>query len=151
MQIPGHVKGFIVGELRTYRENKIQLEKLKKDKEDIYHRTRQPAREPVMGSHSGDPTYSKVVQLERTDAMIIYLERRVAIIEAGLAMCAEEERKLLEYRYMGEYEPTNEQTAAYMRYGDRNKFYRVRDSGIAKIAKAFGIYDERWKYQSNLG
>lgn len=145
MQIPGHVKGFIIGELRTYRENKIQLEKLKKDKEDIYYRSRQPAREPVMGSHSGDPTYSKVVQLEKTDAMIIYLERRVAIIEAGLAMCTEEERKLLEYRYMGEYEPTNEQTAAYMRYGDRNKFYRVRDSAIKKIAKAFGIYDTRWE------
>lgn len=151
MQIPGHVKGFILGELRSYRENKIELEKLLKDKQDIYYRARQPAREPVMGSHSGDPTYSKVVQLEKTDAMIIYLERRVAIIEAGLAMCTEEERKLLEYRYMGEYEPTNEQTAAYMLYGDRNKFYRVRDSGIVKIAKAFGIYDERWKYQSKLG
>ena len=151
MQIPGHVKGFIVGELRTYRENKIQLEKLKKDKEDIYHRSRQPAREPVMGSHSGDPTYSKVVQLEKTDAMIIYLERRVAIIEAGLAMCTEEERKLLEYRYMQEYEPTNIETADYMRYGNRNKFYWVRDAAIAKIAKAFGIYDERWKYQSKPG
>lgn len=145
MRIPGHVKGFIIGELRTYRENKIELKKLKKEKEDIYHRVHQPTREPVKGSHPGDPTYSKVVQLEKTDAMIIYLERRVAIIETGLAMCTEEERKLLEYRYMQECEPTNEQTAEYMRYGDRNKFYRVRDAAIAKIAKAFGIYDERWQ------
>ena len=47
MQIPRHVKGFIIEELRTYRENKIQLEKLKKDKEDIYHR-------PPTGQRAGD-------------------------------------------------------------------------------------------------
>ena len=144
MQIPGHVKSFILGELRAYRESVKKLKRLKKDKEDIYQRSRQQMHEPVMGNHSGDPTYTKVVQLETIERKIIYLEHRVAIIETGLAMCTEEERILLEYRYMQEYEPTNEQTSIYMHYGDRNKFYRVRDSAIAKLAKAFGIYDERW-------
>jgi hypothetical protein len=144
MKIPWEVKSLIISELRFYRGNKIHLEKLKKDKEDIYHRTYQPAEQPVKGSHSGDPTYSKVVQLQEIEEDIFYLEKRVRNVEAGLAMCTEEERKLLEYRYMQEYEPTNEETADYMRYGDRNKFYRVRDSAIKKIAKVIGIYDTRW-------
>jgi hypothetical protein len=145
MQIPGHVKGFIIGELRSHRGNKVELEKLLKDKKDIYHRSRQPNDEPVKGSHSGDPTYSKVVQLERVERMIAYLERRISCVEDGLRICTPEEKKLLEYRYMQEYEPTNEETADYMHYGNRNKFYWVRDAAIAKIAKPFGIYDARWE------
>lgn len=144
MKIPWDVKSVIINELRAYRENKIQLEKLKKDKEDIYHRTRQPANEPVKGSHAGDPTYSKVAQLQEIEEAIFNLQRRIANVEAGLAMCMQEERRLMEYRYTGECEPTNEETADYMRYGNRNKFYRVRDAAISKFAKVYGVYDERW-------
>ena len=145
MKIPWEVKSLIISELRFYRGNKIQLEKLKNDKEDIYHRTYQPAEQPVKGSHPGDPTYSKVVKLQEIEEDIFYLEKRVRNIETGLKACSKEERKLLEYRYMQEYEPTNEETADYMCYGDRNKFYRVRDSALKKIAKVIGIYDTRWE------
>lgn len=144
-KIPWHVKVFVEGELRAYRENKIELEKLRNDRQDTYYRSRQRTDEPVQGSHSGDPTYSKVVQLERIEGMVVYLERRISCVDAGLKMCTREERELLESRYMGEYEPTDQETIYCLRYGFRNKYFKIKDAAILKIAKAFGVYDERWK------
>lgn len=142
MKLPGHIKNFVEGELRQYRINKINLEQLKAEKQDIYHRTRQPKGEPVQGSHPGDPTFSAAVVLEKTEGLIRYYETRIAKVDLGLSMCTDAEKRLLDCRYMGAYEPTNEEAMAYLRFGNRNTYFSTRDRALAKIAKAFGVWDD---------
>lgn len=113
MKLPGHIKSFVEGELRQHRINKINLDRLKQEKQDIYHRTRQPTQAPVRGSHPGDPTLSAAVMLEKSEGQIKYYETRIAKVEMGLAMCTDQERLLLECRYMGAYEPTNEKDQSH--------------------------------------
>ena len=142
MRLPGHVRAFVEGELRQHRVNKISLHRLKRERDDIYHRTRQPNREQVKGSHSGDPISAAVIMAEKTDRMIDAYELRVTKVEAGLEMCTVSERRILQARYMEEYEPTDEEVINYLRYGRRNTYFETRDKGLSKIAKAFGLWNE---------
>lgn len=138
--LPVHIKNYVEGELRAYNANKRALEQLKRERDEIYERTRQPQQGPVQGSHPGDPTASAAIILEKIDTQIAHLEKCIAKINHGLAICTELERKIIEMKYMGAYEPTHEETMDILRIGNRNTYWSAKDRALAKIAKACGVW-----------
>lgn len=141
MSLPKKIQRRAEAELRAHRENIILLDIRKKDLEMSYSLSRRVGDEPVRGSHRSDPTSRAAVQAVMLKGEITKLEARIEKVKCGLRMCTKEEQEILEMRYMGRVEPTDQDVIIALGYGFRNKYYELRDKGLTKIAKAFG-----WRY-----
>ncbi len=79
----------------------------------------------------------KLVDLE--DKLRVY-ELKLRALDAGVAVLGVEERALVELRYFHPLEYNHEQTMTQLGW-NRNRYYRLRGSAIAKVALVLG-YDE---------
>jgi len=130
---PG-VRAYIEEELRSYRGLKAKVKQLQREKSDIYNRSRQLGDNQPRGSGPSDPTFKAAIRLEKLNRQIETIEKRIATTEAGLAVCTRDERKLLEARYMQDWEPTDRQVMAKLYYGSAKTYYDLKFRGLWRLA-----------------
>ena len=137
--IPDHVRTYVEGELRAYRGLKAKMEQLKRDQEDIYHRSNQPRGEPVKGSHKGDPTATAAMLLERNSKEMNEIKKRIERIEAGLNACDKRQKELIEIKYFSVVEPSDGEVMEYMYIGYRTGYYKLKFETLERAAKGMKV------------
>lgn len=129
------VKGYVEWQLEHYREDKKQLEELKRDMIPSATQTFSPTG-GVMGGGTSSPTEDAAIRIA-TNPYILALERNIRAIETVLAKCDKTELQLIELVY---WRRSHTIEGAGMRANvSRRTAYRKINRVIYLIALEMGI------------